>query len=62
MARDAYHQAVRIAIEKDGWQITHDPLELKFGNIGFEVDLAAQEVIAAERTGLSTYSRWSEMF
>jgi hypothetical protein len=26
-------------------------LELKFGNIGFEVDLAAQEVIAAERTG-----------
>ena len=30
-ARDIFHDAVKIALQKDGWQITHDPLSLEFG-------------------------------
>jgi len=25
-ARDVFHNTVRVALEKDGWAITHDPL------------------------------------
>ncbi len=24
-ARDVFHNTVRVALEKDGWTITHDP-------------------------------------
>jgi XisH protein len=27
--KDQFHQAVKNAIEKDGWLITHDPMALK---------------------------------
>lgn len=30
-ARDAYHNAVKQALIKDGWAITNDPLHLKWG-------------------------------
>ena len=51
MAKDLYHQAVRIALEKDGWVITRDPFNLvsKEDNIDYEVDLGAEKLIAAER-------------
>lgn len=49
MARDVFHQAVREALEADGWQITHDPLILKLGGLRLEIDLAAEQVLAAER-------------
>ncbi|MBC8154427.1 MAG: fatty-acid oxidation protein subunit alpha [Bacteroidetes bacterium] len=49
MARDLFHQMVREALEMDGWQITHDPLMLKSGGLRLEVDLAAEQVFAAER-------------
>jgi hypothetical protein len=26
-ARDYYHEVVRIALQKDGWRITHDPYQ-----------------------------------
>lgn len=29
MAKDLYHNAVRNALIKDGWTITHDPLRLE---------------------------------
>jgi hypothetical protein len=29
-AKDAYHDAVRKALEKEQWNITHDPLHLEF--------------------------------
>jgi XisH protein len=49
MARDRFHDAVRNALEKDGWTITHDPLSLFFPKISFMLDLAADRVLALEK-------------
>jgi hypothetical protein len=51
MARDLYHNAVRAALEKDGWKITHDPLHLPKKIIGakLEIDLGLQKIIIAEK-------------
>jgi Holliday junction resolvase-like predicted endonuclease len=49
MARDIFHSAVRIALEKDGWTITDDPLTLAFGERKLYVDLAAEKLITAEK-------------
>lgn len=49
MARDVFHHAARTALEKDGWTITNDPLALTFKQVDFEIDLAAERLIAAER-------------
>jgi hypothetical protein len=49
-ARDIFHDAVRTALEQDGWTITHDPLKLEFGLGSLYVDLGAERVIAAERS------------
>jgi XisH protein len=50
MARDAFHNAVRHALEKDGWHITHDPLKLGFGtDTSMLIDLGAERLIVAER-------------
>ncbi|MBD2292046.1 hypothetical protein H6G06_00755 [Anabaena sphaerica FACHB-251] len=32
-ARDLFHQAVRTALEKEGWIITDDPLEVELEEI-----------------------------
>jgi XisH protein len=50
MAKDRFHDAVKIALEKEGWTITADPLEMSVGDVDFEIDLAA-EMLAAERAG-----------
>jgi len=47
--QDRFHQAVRTALEKDGWTITHDPLRLKVGTLRLQVDLGAEKLIAAEK-------------
>ena len=49
MARDLIHQAVREALEADGWLITHDPLVIRPGGFRLEVDLAAEQVLAAQK-------------
>jgi hypothetical protein len=49
MARDLFHQIVREALEADKWLITHDPLILKLGGLRMEIDLAAEQIFAAER-------------
>ncbi len=50
-ARDAFHDAVRHALAKDGWTITHDPFPIRaeFGQM--YIDLGAEKVLAAERAG-----------
>ena len=50
-ARDAFHDAVRHALEKDGWIITHDPFPIRaeFGQM--YIDLGAEKILAAEREG-----------
>jgi hypothetical protein len=50
--KDRFHQAVRSALEKDGWIITHDPLLLKVGTLRLQVDLGAEKLIAAQKDNL----------
>ena len=50
-ARDIFHKAVKQALQKDGWSITRDPLSFKFGDVNFQVDLAAERLFAAEKSG-----------
>jgi len=33
---------------KDGWQITHDPYELRVGGVEMYVDIGAEQVIGAD--------------
>ncbi|MEH2040626.1 XisH family protein [Nostoc sp.] len=50
-AKDVFHEVVKTALQKDGWQITHDPLTMSVGGVSLSIDLAAQKLIAAEREG-----------
>ena len=50
-ARDIYHNAVKNALTKDGWMITHDPLKLELGGKDMYVDLGAEQLLAAEKAG-----------
>jgi CRISPR/Cas system-associated exonuclease Cas4 (RecB family) len=49
MARDKYHHSVRVALEKDGWVITDDPLKLELEEIRIEIDLGAERLLGAEK-------------
>jgi hypothetical protein len=48
-AKDTFHQAVRTALVKDGWTITHDPYRIAYGVRGVFVDLGAERTLGAER-------------
>ena len=48
-AKDKFHTAVRIALEKEQWKITDDPLRIEVGGTKFEIDLGAEQILAAER-------------
>jgi XisH protein len=50
-ARDTFHTAVRRALEKDGWEITDDPLRIQVAEVEMLVDLGAERLIAAEKQG-----------
>lgn len=49
MARDLIHQAVKNALTKDNWSITHDPYKLSYGGVDFTADLEAEKLIAATK-------------
>jgi hypothetical protein len=50
MAKDVFHQQVKNALIKDGWNITHDPLTIRISEaVKLQIDLAAETTIAAER-------------
>ena len=49
MAKDRFHDVVKIALEKEGWQITDDPYEINVDDVDFEIDLAAEQLLAAQR-------------
>ena len=49
MAKDLFHDRVKVALEKDGWQITHDPYELRVGGVEMYIDLGAEPIIAAQK-------------
>ena len=48
-AKDTFHEAVKNALQKDGWQIQADPFHLKWGKRDFYVDLAAQRFFLARK-------------
>lgn len=43
------HAAARRALERDGWEITDDPLRLVVGRRSVYVDLGAEQLIGASR-------------
>jgi hypothetical protein len=49
-AKDRCHDAVKIALLKEQWTITDDPLRLKFEDEDeIRIDLGAEHLLAAER-------------
>jgi len=49
MAKDLYHNQVKRALEKDGWEITHDPYELRTGGVEMYIDIGSEQIIGADR-------------
>jgi hypothetical protein len=50
-AKDIFHDAVRKGLEKEGWVITDDPLRIEVGDVEMYIDIGAEQVLAAERSG-----------
>jgi hypothetical protein len=48
-AQDSIHDAVVVALKKDGWTITNDPLTIEYGDLYLFIDLGAERGINAER-------------
>jgi XisH protein len=49
VARDLFHQVVKDALIKDGWNITHDPLPVDYGDVQMQIDLGAERLLAATK-------------
>ncbi|WP_193196795.1 XisH family protein [Nostoc sp. MG11] len=50
-AKDLFHDAVKQALLKEQWVITADPLKIRIARVKFEIDLAAEKVLAADKAG-----------
>ncbi|MEZ4708743.1 MAG: XisH family protein [Caldilineaceae bacterium] len=50
-AKDIFHDVVVKALDKDNWNITDDPLTIKFAQIEVVIDLGAEKLIGAEKGG-----------
>jgi hypothetical protein len=48
-ARDRFHDTVKTALTRDGWDVTHDPLRLRWGARDLYVNLGAERLLAAEK-------------
>lgn len=51
MAKDIFHDVVRKGLEKENWVITDDPLEIEVGGVEMYIDLGAEQLLAAQRSG-----------
>jgi hypothetical protein len=49
MARDLFHPIVREVLLSDGWTITHDPYYVDVMGRSYEIDLAAEQLVGAEK-------------
>jgi hypothetical protein len=49
MARDLFHNSVRDALIQEGWNITHDPFPVDYGDVQMQIDLGAERIIAATK-------------
>ncbi|MEA5549741.1 XisH family protein [Anabaena cylindrica UHCC 0172] len=50
-AKDLFHNTVKTALTKDGWAITDEHLFIQVEDIDFYIDLTAERILAAEKTG-----------
>jgi len=50
-AKDLYHDIVKNALLKEGWTITHDPYMMSLGKKDLFIDLGAEKLLAAEKSG-----------
>jgi hypothetical protein len=48
-AKDIIHDAVKNALIKDGWTITHDPYTIRYEEVTAYADLGAERILAAEK-------------
>ena len=48
-AKDTFHDILKLALQNDGWTITHDPLTLQIGLRQVYIDLGAKKIIAAQK-------------
>lgn len=49
MAKDLFHYIVKEALIAEGWQVTHDPFPVAYGDVQMQIDLGAERLLAAER-------------
>ena len=47
--RDIHHHVLKLALEREGWNVTNDPFFVKIGRKTAEIDLGAERIILAER-------------
>jgi len=48
--KDKFHEAVRRALEKENWLITHDPFIIQISEtVKLKIDLGAETILAAQR-------------
>jgi len=39
MARDLFHNIVKQSLQAEGWNITHDPFPVDYGDVQMQIDL-----------------------
>ncbi len=49
MAKDFFHDIFKEILVADGWEVTHDPYQVRVGTIGYEIDFGAEKLIGAEK-------------
>jgi hypothetical protein len=49
VAKDLFHQVVKDALIKDGWNITHDPFPVDYGDVQMQIYLGAERLLAATK-------------
>ena len=50
-AKDIYHEAVKLALIKDGWTVTDDPLYVPWAGRDLFIDFGAEKFLSAEKNG-----------
>ena len=52
MAKDYFYEIFKKILLEDEWEITHDPYQVRIGNIGYEIDFGAEKLIGAEKDNI----------
>ncbi|MBF2057119.1 MAG: XisH family protein [Cyanobacterium sp. T60_A2020_053] len=52
MAKDLFHFIVKEALIGEGWNITHDPFPVAYGDVQMQIDLGAEFLLGAEKENL----------